>query len=64
MGLWLVFKKDIGSVSEKEVGSVSDDAALVLVLDEEVDENFLYVPSSTSLPLGTITLSCRYCNDL
>jgi len=47
---------------------VSDDVVLVLVLDEEAEENSLYIPSSTSLPSGTITLLsrrfCRYCDDL
>lgn len=66
--LGLVSDKEVGSASEEEVGSVSDDVVLVLVLDEEADENSLYMPSSTSLPSGTITLLsrrfCRYCDDL
>jgi len=66
--LGLVSDKEVGSASEEEVGSVSDDVVLVLVLDEEAEENSLYIPSSTSLPSGTITLLsrrfCRYCDDL
>ena len=41
--LGLVSNKDVGSASEEEVGSVSDEVVLVLVLDEEADENFLYL---------------------
>ena len=66
--LGLVSGKEVGSASEEEVGSVSDDVVLVFVLDEEADENSLYISSSISLPSGTITLSsrrfCRYCDDL
>ena len=65
--LGLVSDAEVGSVSE-EVGSSTDDVVLALVLDEEADENSLYISSSISLPSGTITLSsrrfCRYCDDL
>ena len=55
--LGLVSNKDVGSASEEEVGSVSDDVVLVLVLDEEADEtSYTYIPSSTSLPSGTIVV--------
>ena len=60
--------KEVDSASEEDVGSVTDNVVLVLVLDEEGDENSLYISSSISLASGTITLSssrfCRYCDDL
>ena len=39
---WVGLYKEVGLTSEEEVGLVSDDAVLVLVLDEEADENSLY----------------------
>ena len=66
--LGLLSDKEVDSLSEEEVGSVSDGVVLVHVLDEEAEENSLYISSSISLPSGTITLSsrrfCRYCDDL
>ena len=51
--LGLVSNKDVGSASEE----VGDDVVLVLVLDEEADEtSYTYIPSSTSLPSGTIVV--------
>jgi len=58
--LGLVSDKEIGSAS-KEVWLVSDNivVVLVLVLDEEVYENSLYIPLSTSLLSGMIMLLSR-----